>query len=265
MHILTQRIQSAKSAGRLALIPFVTAGFPGRDQFSAVLDDLEKGGADIIEVGVPFSDPVADGPVVEEASRQVLEQGVTLKWILDTLLIRAAGRKAKGQQAPKAGLVLMGYYNPFLQYGLAQLIEDALQAGVDGFIVPDLPLEEATEFRELLQGAGMALIPLVGTNTTEERMREYAAVSSGYVYVVSVLGTTGVRNAFPPELEDTLARAKRAFGGAHALPIALGFGLSKPEQLQDIKNKPDGVVFGSALLRHLEQGGNASDFLKVWQ
>lgn len=265
MHKLTQRIQNAKAAGRLALIPFVTAGFPNRSQFSSILDDLEKGGADVIEVGVPFSDPVADGPVVEEASRQALEQGVTLKWILDSLIQRAEERKAQGNQEAKAGLVLMGYYNPFLQYGLAPLIEDALQAGVDGFIVPDLPLEEATEFRTLLQAAGMALIPLVGSNTTEERMREYAAVSKGYVYVVSVLGTTGERNTFPPELEDTLDRAKRAFGGEHPLPIALGFGLSKPEQLKDIKNKPDGVVFGSALLRHLEQGGKASDFLKIWQ
>lgn len=263
MHNLTKRVQNAKAAGRLALIPFITGGFPTREKFLEALDDLDSksGGADIIEVGVPFSDPVADGPVVEEASHKALEQGVTLKWILDSLLPSAAERK----NGKKAGLVLMGYYNPFLQYGFNQLIADAGKAGVEGFIVPDLPLEEAPEFRGQLEAAGMALIPLVGHNTTEKRMREYAALSSGYVYVVSVLGTTGVRNSFPPEVEDTLARAKRAFGGANALPIVLGFGLSKPEQLQGIKNKPDGVVFGSALLRHLEQGGKASEFLKIWR
>ena len=208
----------------------------------------------MIEIGVPFSDPVADGPVVEDASRRALEQGVSLNWIMDGLKQRAGNFKA--------GIVLMGYLNPFLQYGLERFAADAAQAGVSGCIVPDLPLDESSPIRATLKAHGIDLIALVGQNTSEERMREYAAVSEGYVYVVSVLGTTGARTGLPPQVEETLRRARKAFN----LPLALGFGLQHPDQLAAIPAdiRPDAAVFGSALLKHLDKGNTAKAFLEVW-
>lgn len=258
MHILEKRIRQAGEAGRQALIPFVTAGFPTPDRFEAVLDDLDANGADIIEIGVPFSDPVADGPVVEAASVRALADGISLAHILALLNDRAAAGRH-----PRAGLVLMGYVNPFLQYGVERFAAEAARAGVAGCIVPDLPLEEAELFRTPLERQGIALIPLVASNTSLERMREYAAVSQGYVYVVSVLGVTGERQGLPPQVTDTLRRARQAF----RLPVALGFGLREPAQLAGLppEARPDAVIFGSSLLRHLDAGGSVKSFMDVWR
>ena len=154
------------------------------------------------------------------------------------------------------------FVNPFLQYGLERFAADAAQAGVSGCIVPDLPLDESAPVRTTLKAHGIDLIALVGQNTSEERMREYAAVSEGYVYVVSVLGTTGARTGLPPQVEETLRRARKAFN----LPLALGFGLQHPDQLAAIPAdiRPDAAVFGSALLKHLDKGNTAKAFLEVW-
>jgi len=254
MHILEKKIRDAEEAGRIALIPFVTAGFPDRERFWSVIGELDEAGADIIEIGVPFSDPVADGPVVEAASLRALENGVTLCGILGEL------QEHKGKF--RAGLVLMGYLNPFLQYGFERLAEDASRAGVHGVIVPDLPLEEAGEMRRILREYGLALIALVGPNTDEERMRRYAEVSEGYVYVVSVMGTTGERGRLSQEVPLVLERARRAF----TLPVALGFGLKSPEQLDALpmEARPDAAVFGSSLLKHLDAGGAPRAFMEKW-
>lgn len=252
-HILQQRIESANAKGRQALIPFVTAGFPTMDRFRTALRELDAAGADIIEIGIPFSDPVADGPVVENASRRVLEHGISLAEIM----------REMAAIAPRlsAGLVFMGYYNPFLQYGLEKLAREAAQIGVRGFIVPDLPLEESAAFRKALMPHGIALIALVGPNTPDTRLAEYARISEGYVYVVSIMGTTGARKGLPPEAEETVRKAKQAFG----IPVALGFGLSHPDQLAALQTQPDALVFGSALLTHLDQGGSAAEFMRVWR
>lgn len=255
MHPLEEKIRRAAAQGRAALIPFVTAGFPTTASFWKALEELDANGADIIEIGVPFSDPVADGPVVEEASRRALEQGVSLRWIMDGL------RERRGRFS--ACLVLMGYYNPFLQYGLERFAADAAEVGVSGCIVPDLPLEESAPLRHALDARGVALITLVGPNTAPDRMTEYAAVSQGYVYVVSVLGITGARQGLPPQVSDTLRRARQAF----TTPLALGFGLREPSQLAELPAdiRPDAVVFGSALLRHLDAGGSPAEFLRTWK
>ena len=250
---LRQRIEAANKQNRLARIPFITAGFPERSAFFNILRELDNNGADIIEIGVPFSDPVADGPVVEDASRRVLEAGISLAWILDELRGMNPGLKA--------GLVLMGYYNPFLQYGLRRFAEDAAAAGVQGVIVPDLPLDEDETFRNALSSAGLDLIPLVGPNTDDARMRAYAEKATGYVYVVSVMGITGARNSLPPEAEQTVRRAREIF----SLPVALGFGIQSPEQLRDMKHLPHAVVFGSALLRHIDEKGSVGSFMACWQ
>ena len=254
MHILEEKIRAAKNAGRLALIPFVTAGFPSRERFWGIVRELDEAGADVIEIGVPFSDPVADGPVVEAASVRALADGVTLRGILEELLAH------RGEV--RAGLVLMGYMNPFLQYGFERFASDAARAGVQGVIVPDLPFDEAEDMRRILRERGIALIALVGPNTSEERMGLYAEVSEGYVYVVSVMGTTGERGQLPPEVPQVLARARRVF----PLPVALGFGLKSPEQLAFLaeEERPEAAVFGSSLLKHLDAGGSPREFMEKW-
>ena len=231
-------------------IPFVTAGFPTPDKFWEVLTELQENGADIIEIGVPFSDPVADGPVIEEASRKALEAGITLQWILDGLR----------QRKYTTRIVLMGYMNPFLRYGFERLAKEAAEVGVYGFIIPDLPLEEAVPYRATLGEHGIHLIPLIAINTPPERMKAYAAVSTGYVYLVSVLGTTGERTEFPPELATAIREARKHF----AIPIALGFGFSRASQLDAIPkaDHPDGIIFGSALLRHIAAGHSAASFIQ---
>lgn len=254
MHILEEKIRSANSAGRTALIPFLTSGFPDEERFWRSLKELDENGADIIEIGVPFSDPVADGPVVEEASRLSLKNGFRLETLLEKL--RQCGHSLK------AGLVLMGYYNPFLQFGLEKLADEAASSGISGFIVPDLPHEEAGHFRTLLAARGIALIPLVGLNTSAERMALYAGEGMGYVYLVSVMGTTGERGKVAPEVPETIRTARRIF----TLPLALGFGLKKPGQLDILPAdaRPDAAVFGSALLTHLAEGRSAADFMRQW-
>ena len=233
-------------------IPFITAGFPTPDTFWDVLLELQENGADIIEIGVPFSDPVADGPVIEAASRQALADGITLSWILEGL------RQRKGQFT--ARLVLMGYMNPFLRYGFERLAKEAEELGMYGLIIPDLPLDESAPYRAIVSAHGIHLIPLIAINTLPERMRAYAAVSTGYVYLVSVLGTTGERTDFPPELVTALREVRKHF----AIPVALGFGISNAQQLAAIPPDahPDGIIFGSALLRHLAEGKSAADFMR---
>jgi tryptophan synthase alpha chain len=251
---MTGRITAAKAQGRMALIPFLTAGYPGMDIFWRELGEMDAAGADIIEIGVPFSDPVADGPVVAAASQTAIANGMTLSVLLEGLKQR--------QGAYAAPLVLMGYYNPFLQYGLEKFAAAAVDAGVAGCIVPDLPLEEDDELRRALalSARGLCLIPLVGLNTPEKRLRAYARQAGGYVYLASVLGTTGQRLSFPPELASVMRRVKKIF----SVPLALGFGFSRPEQLAQLEVQPQAVVFGSALLQHVAAGGRGADFLARW-
>ena len=251
---MKETILAAKKSGRCAVIPFITAGFPSRDSFWDTLAQVDAAGADIIEIGIPFSDPVADGPVIEEISREVLAQGMTLDWVIEGLRARVGSFHAK--------LVLMGYMNPFVQYGLERLAADCADAGVSGFIVPDLPLEETPEFREAIAPYGLTLITLVGPNTTTERMKQYAPFSREYVYVVSVLGTTGGVNEHVEAVADTIRRARSVFN----VPLALGFGLRVPEQLESLPPdaRPDAVVIGTALLRHIRSGASPASFLAPW-
>lgn len=249
---LKERIENAKKTKKMAVIPFITAEFPNKEKFWNVLDTLDAAGADIVEIGVPFSDPVADGPVVEAASLKALAAGVTLSKILQELKSRAG--------TYKMGIVLMGYYNCFFQYGLEAFAKDAQEAGVHGCIIPDLPYEEALEFRNALAKYNLDLVSLVGINTNEERMKKYAEVSTGYVYLVSNLGVTGGRVTLPQEALDALSLAKKAF----PLPIALGFGLKEPEQLSGLPEMPDAAVIGSAFLQLVESGGDVTAFIKKW-
>lgn len=250
MHELEEKIRAANDQGRVAIIPFLTAGFPEWDKFWEYLILMDQAGVDIIEIGVPFSDPVADGPVIEEASRRVLGRGVNLKRLLDGLI----------NYKFKASLVLMGYMNPFLQFGLEALAEKSKAVGVAGFIVPDLPYEESGPMRAILNKEGLALIPLVGPNTSPQRMELYAENAQGYVYVVSVMGITGERKRIALNIDAVLKRAKDIF----TIPVALGFGLKHPSQLDELAVKPNAAVFGSALLVHLDAGGQPAEFIEPW-
>ncbi|MDR1395770.1 MAG: tryptophan synthase subunit alpha [Deltaproteobacteria bacterium] len=262
---LTEAILKANKEKRPARIPFLTAGFPSLEKFWDCLKELDTNGADVIEIGVPFSDPVADGPVIAAASQKALENGVSLEWIL----------KGLDSFSVKAPLVLMSYANPLIQYAwavdssmtqmesmylsLEKLAQD-MCSKVSGVILPDVPLEEAAPFREAFDDCGVDLVALVGPNTTSDRMERYARVARGYVYVVSVLGTTGVREGLPLDVKATLTRARAAFD----LPLALGFGVKEPAQLTGLARLPEAVIFGSALVKHLDEGGSCRDFMAPW-
>ncbi len=252
-NILTRKIHQALNEGRKALIPFVPAGFPSKDRFWDVVVELDAAGADIIEIGVPFSDPVADGPVVEKASLRALEQGVNLEWIIEGL--------AENSSKMQAGIVLMGYFNPFLQFGLQDLAQKAGKSGANGLIIPDLILEEVLPYIDLFNDHDLAYIPLVGLNTPPERLKDYAGLNPAFAYLVSVMGITGTRTGENKLLKDKLVQAREVFN----CPIALGFGLSTKDQLERIRDLVDAVVFGSALISHLDEGKSAGDFLRSWR
>lgn len=252
MSVLSEKIKEANAKGRKAVIPYLPAGFPGLDEFWDALKELDAAGADVIEIGVPFSDPVADGPTVEQACLESLERGVTLKWILEEL--------PKHRAEIKAGIVLMGYLNPFLQYGLEKLAEDAGAAGVNGMIIPDVPFEEAQDMKAILGAKGVEFIYLVGLNTSAERLKMYAENAGGFVYLVSVMGITGARTTLPKEIGDKIKEVKAAFD----VPLALGFGIKTPDQLAAFGDMLDAAVIGSALIDHIRAGGSVKEFISPW-
>jgi len=230
-----------KSRGEKALIPFITAGDPTLDQTDVVLDALVKGGADLIELGVPYSDPMADGPVIQRSSERALQGGCTLADILETV--------RRFRQRHPTPLILFGYLNPFLQHGVDRLARDAREAGVDGFLIVDLPPEEAESFQRSLAAQDLDLIALLTPTSDAERVDAVRPLASGFVYYVSVKGVTGDR-----EEHQYSAIAERVAGlqGDLTLPIAVGFGIATPDQAAEVAEFADAVVVGSALIRVLE-------------
>jgi tryptophan synthase alpha chain len=247
------QIEKATAKGKVGLIPFLPAGFPNREQFWKELEQLDAAGAAVIEIGMPFSDPVADGPVVEKASLKCLEDGINLTWIFDGLKAR------KGRF--KAALLLMGYLNPVYQYGLDAFGADCAAAGVSGLIIADMPHEESGFVKEALKPHGVSLVPLIGLNTSRERMQLYAKDAGGFCYFVSVLGTTGQRESLPERIREKLKQARELFD----IPIALGFGIKHPDQLTGFAGLMDAAVFGSALITHIEKGGTSEQFMAPWK
>ena len=247
------------AANKAAYIPYVTAGYPTREDTVPVLLALEKGGADIIELGMPFSDPLADGGTIQRSSHVALtENNVTFADCL--AYVRDA--RAAGLQAP---IIVMGYYNPFLQYGEVRTVADAKAAGIDGFIVVDLQPEGGAkdEFLGACRDHGLAFVPLVAPTSTEARLRTIAAASAApasgaYIYCVSVAGVTGARKDLPPDLGEFLARVRAAFGadGRACPPLAVGFGLSTQAHVAGVRALGgDGAVMGSAVIKALDAGG----------
>jgi tryptophan synthase alpha chain len=248
--VISEAIRNARSRGRPALVGWVTAGFPKRETFLQQLAAVADA-SDVVEIGVPFTDPMADGATIQRASRAALAQGVSLKWILAEL----SGPRSK----LRTPLLLMSYLNPLLAYGLDRLPEDAARAGVAGFIVPDLPFEECEDLRAALASRGIALVQLVTPVTPVERIQMLCAASSGFVYAVTMTGTTGKNVALPSEVLEYFARVKRIA----TLPVCAGFGIRSREQVDLLAPHVDGVVVASALVELTERGEDPAAFLRT--
>ena len=226
-----------KAEGRTGFVAFLTVGYPDVEATLRIVPALIEGGADVIELGVPFSDPLADGPKIQKASFHALEQGVTVETCLD--VVRKL--RDRGVEAP---IVPMGYYNPLMAYGLARFTKDAAEAGVDGLIIVDLPPEESDEMLAACEAAGLRLIYLVAPTSTEERIQEVARRASGFVYCVSVTGVTGERDEIARGLAEFVGRVRNATN----LPIAVGFGISQPKHFEAVARIADAAVIGSAII-----------------
>jgi tryptophan synthase alpha chain len=244
---ISHSIRAAAAAGEPALIAYLTAGFPARERFREHLRAIAAV-ADVVEVGVPFTDPMADGVTIQRASLAALAQGVSLSWILAEL-------EALGEV--RVPLLLMSYLNPLLAFGPTLAVR-ARGAGVAGFIVPDLPLDESSELRAALDAEGLALVQMVTPVTEPERLRQLCAGSQGFVYAVTMTGTTGKNVAVPEDVVQYLDRVR----AAAALPVCAGFGIRSREQVARLRDHVDGVVVGSALVEQLERGADVSAWLR---
>jgi len=231
-----------KEEGRTALIPFLTIGDPDLDASLALIQELEAAGADMIELGVPYSDPLADGPVIQRASMRALTGKLTT--IVDVIRLAQRAKEA-GVNIP---FILFTYYNPILQLGFDRFFDLAKTNNISGMIVPDLPIEEDEEMRALAEQHGLHLIPLVAP-TSKQRVERIAAKAKGFVYCVSSLGVTGERSQFAANLDAFLDTVR----GAAAVPVAVGFGISNREQVARFEGRCDGVIVGSAIVRKIEE------------
>jgi tryptophan synthase alpha chain len=244
---ISHSIRAACARGEPALIAYLTAGFPAREKFREHLRAIAAV-ADVVEVGVPFTDPMADGVTIQRASLAALAQGVSLSWILAEL-------EALGEM--RVPLLLMSYLNPLLAFGPTLAVR-ARGAGVAGFIVPDLPLDESSELRAALDAEGLALVQMVTPVTEPERLKQLCAGSQGFVYAVTMTGTTGKNVAVPEDVVQYLDRVR----AAAALPVCAGFGIRSREQVARLRDHVDGVVVGSALVEQLERGADVSAWLR---
>ncbi len=245
---LSAAIRAANEAGRTALVPFITAGYPEPKDFIATLKEVASVG-DVVELGIPFSDPMADGMTIQRSSFVALQKGVSLKWIfeqLDTV-----------QGEIDTPLVMMSYLNPLLAFGYDTLAERALAAGVCGFIVPDLPFEESGDLRSALEAQGIGLIQLVTPATPEARLKTLCDASRGFVYAVTITGITGGGAGLPGDLAGYLDKVV----SMARIPVCAGFGIRAAEDVVAVGKHAAGAIVGSALVEVLESGGDAKAFL----
>jgi tryptophan synthase alpha chain len=239
---MTNRIDEAFKTKPI-FMPYFPLGYPDLETSIDVIEALAKNGADLIEVGLSFSDPLADGPVIQQATQVALEKGITVKKSLEAV----KELRARGVTIP---LILMGYYNPMLAYGLEKFIRDAKEAGADGFIIPDLPMEEAEEFTSV--AGELPLIQMLAPTSPDERMETIARNAKGFIYLVSVTGVTGERREVSNDLGNLIQRVR-----SHtSAPVCVGFGIGTPEQAQQVGQLADGVIVGSACVKMI--GGSES-------
>ena len=232
---------------RPGLVTYVTAGDPDLDRTAGILHALDRAGADVLEVGVPFSDPLADGPVIQRATERALAAGTTLSGVLDLL------RTMRDDIA--APVVIFSYANPILRLGPEQFADRAREAGVDGVLVLDLPIEEADDFRAMLAARGIDTILLLSPTTTDDRLRKAAALGTGFLYAISRLGVTGARDTLAAGAQEMVHRIR----AVSVLPVALGFGISKPDHVREVARWADAAVVGSALVDVIAREGASRD------
>jgi tryptophan synthase alpha chain len=243
---IEKKFAQLRSQGRRAFIPYITAGDPSIELTRDLILALDRAGADIIELGVPFSDPIADGPVIQRATERALANHVRLRDVL-----RVASEVRKQSEIP---LLLFSYYNPLLRYGV-ELAKDAVKAGVDGVLATDLTVEESADFSQTMRSAGLNTVFLAAPTSSPERIAKIAAASTGFLYAVSRTGVTGEQNELSPELRDFIGMLRRHTDS----PIAVGFGVSRPEHVQAVWKEVDGAVVGSAIVREIEQNIGRAD------
>ncbi len=239
---LDARFAKLKADGQKAFIPFITAGYPTLELSSALLAGLPQAGADIIEIGMPFSDPMADGPAIQNANLQAFKAGITVPKILE--IVRAF--RTTDNETP---IVLMGYYNPIYSYGIMRFLDDAKKAGVDAFIIPDLPPEEDEEFRVPADARDMFVIRLITPTTNEQRLPTVLKGAKGFLYCVSITGITGAASGNANALTRYVSQVRLKTD----LPIAIGFGVKTPEQAHEMAKASDGVIVASVIMDHIAQ------------
>ena len=247
---IEKKFAELQSEGRKGFIPYVTAGDPTLDATLKLVPALEKAGADIVELGVPFSDPIADGPVIQRATERALHNGVTLRDVL-----RLAGEIRKKSDVP---LVLFSYFNPLLNYGLEKLAADAIGAGFDGVLASDLTVEESDKFVRVMRNAGLNTVFLVAPTSSPKRMKKIAKASNGFLYAVSRTGVTGEQN----ELEQDLKQFLQALRSHTNSPIAVGFGISRPEHVHAVWQQADAAIVGSSIVKEIELHSGKPDFVE---
>lgn len=240
---LSERFAAWRTAGRKALVPYLTAGYPTPKHTLDLMRSFARAGADVIELGVPFSDPVADGPTIQRASQVAIEQGVDLHWSLDQLRAFRAEHDT--------AVVIFSYLNPVLSYGWEKFIDDAVSAGAQGVLLTDLPLGGDTVLENAFASSSLALIRLIAPTTTHERARAIAQNAEGFLYYIARMGVTGARAALPDDLDQQIASLR----SVTKTPICVGFGISTAEQAQAVARLADGIVIGSALIDAIDRNG----------
>lgn len=249
MNRIDRTFQQLQKQNSKALVTYICAGDPDLFTTEQIVYRLEEAGADLIELGVPFSDPLADGPVIQKATQRALQAGTNVQTVLSLV-----ERLRRHTEIP---LILMGYINPLLRYGFDRFVQDAVSCGVDGIIIPDLPVEEAHPFYGPAQASGLATIPLVAPTSTPERIEQIVQQARGFIYCVSVTGVTGLRESIPPgvvAMTEVVRQRTR-------LPVVVGFGISRPQHVRQLAVSVDGVVVGSAIVQLIEETASGNQLL----
>lgn len=245
MRRLSETFQKIRISEQPGLVAYITAGDPNLARSADILQALDKAGADVLEVGAPFSDPLADGPIIQRASERALASGTTLLKVLDMI--------AQVRKKIRAPIVIFSYANPILRMGEGPFVTAAKRAGVDGVLILDLPIEEAAQFRKRLEEQAIDMIFLLSPTTTEDRMRKAASLGSGFLYVISRLGVTGIQEELAGGIEGMITRVRKV----SKLPVALGFGISKPEHVSEVGRWADAAVVGSSLVKIIAEVGDS--------
>ncbi|RJQ46498.1 MAG: tryptophan synthase subunit alpha [Nitrospiraceae bacterium] len=250
MNDIEKVFKKLNQSGKKAFIPYIMAGDPSLEATMKFVAELEEAGADIIELGVPFSDPLADGPVIQRAAERALSQGVTLKKVLT--LVSAI------RQSSKVPIILMTYYNPVFKYGIEVFAEDAAKAGANGVIIPDLTPDEADAYIRAARQQGVATVFLLAPTSTEGRINKAVKAATGFIYYVSITGTTGAKLLMDETMKTTLNKIR----AKTSKPVAVGFGVSGPEDAKAVASTADGVIVGSAIVKLIAEGKDIKEFVK---